>query len=90
MHGKVKHGKIAMRLFERLRLSFGFLPVKTQKDSTETGDLTDVTAATLYVPAAAEATCCGHCSGNAAGHIPELPTEESDTTGRSSFSGNAC
>ncbi|MBB5053946.1 hypothetical protein HNQ36_003946 [Afipia massiliensis] len=67
--------KFAMRLFERLRLSFGFLPIKTQRDSTETGDLTDVTVATPYVPAAAEATCCGHCSGNAAGHIPELPTQ---------------
>lgn len=66
--------KFMMRLFERLRLSFGFLPIKPQKDSTETGELTDVTAATPYVPAAAEATCCGHCSGNAEGHIPELPT----------------
>ena len=63
-----------MRLFERLRLNFGFLPIGLQKDSEETRELTDVAAATPpYVPAAAETMCCGHCSGNAEGHIPELP-----------------
>lgn len=79
-----------MRLFKRLLLNFGFMPIETQKDSTDTGKLTDATAATPYVPAAAETTCCGHCSGNAAGHISELPTEESGATSRPSFSGNAC
>ena len=63
-----------MRLFERLRLNLGFLPIGVQKDSKETRELTDVAAATPHVPAAAEAMCCGHCSGNAEEHIPELPT----------------
>ena len=63
-----------MRLFERLRLKFGFLPIELQKDSKERRELADMAAAAPYVPAAAESLCCGHCSGNAEGHIPELPT----------------
>ena len=71
--GKVQQGEIAMRIFERIRLNFGFLPIELQKESRETRELADVAAATAYVPAAAEGMCCGHCSGNAEGHIAELP-----------------
>jgi hypothetical protein len=63
-----------MRMFERLQLNFGFLPIEPQKDSKETGELADVAAATPYVHAAAEGMCCGHCAGNAEEHIPEQPT----------------
>ena len=67
-------GDSAMRIFERLRLNFGFMPIEPQNDSKEQRELADVAAATAYVPAAAEGMCCGHCSGNVEGHIPELPT----------------
>lgn len=74
MQGKVQQTEIAMRIFERIRLNFGFLPIKLPKESRETRELADVAAATAYVPAATEGMCCGHCSGNAEGHIAELPT----------------
>ncbi|WP_456629399.1 hypothetical protein [Bradyrhizobium sp. URHC0002] len=61
-----------MRIFERIRLNF--LPTKRQKESRETRELADVAAATPYVPTATEGMCCGHCSGNAEGHIAEFPT----------------
>ncbi len=61
-----------MRVFERLRLYLGFMPIEPQKGSKETP--ADVAAAPSYVHAAAEGMCCGHCSGNVEGHIPELPT----------------
>jgi hypothetical protein len=64
---------MAMRLFERLRQNFGFMPIKPQKGSKERRKV-DVAAATASVPTAAEGMCCGHCSGNAEAHIPELPT----------------
>lgn len=66
-----------MRVFERLRLNFGFMPIEPQdvsNDSKEQRELADVAAATANVPPAAEGMCCGHCSGNVEGHIPELPT----------------
>jgi hypothetical protein len=62
-----------MRMFERLRANFGFLPIETQRDSKERPEQADVAAATSYVPVA-ESTCCGHCSGNTEAHILELPT----------------
>jgi hypothetical protein len=63
-----------MRMFERLRVNFGFLPIEAQKDSKERREQADVATATAYIPAAAESMCCGHCSGNAEAHIAELPT----------------
>lgn len=63
-----------MRVFERLRLNFGFMPFEPQSDSKEQREVADVAAATTNVPPAAEGMCCGHCSGNVEGHIPELPT----------------
>ena len=63
-----------MRIFERIRQNFGFWPIELQKQSRKTRELADVVAATADVPAAAEGMCCGHCSGNAEGHIAELPT----------------
>ena len=63
-----------MRIFERIRKNFGFWPIELQKQSRKTRELADVVAATADVPAAAEGMCCGHCSGNAEGHIAELPT----------------
>ena len=62
-----------MRLFERLRLRLGFLPIQLQKDSKERRELADIAAAAPYADAA-ESMCCGHCSGNAEGHVAELPT----------------
>jgi hypothetical protein len=71
--GKVQQTEMAMRIFERIRLNFGFLPIERQKESRERRELADVAAATPYVPAATEGMCCGHCSGNVEGHIAELP-----------------
>ena len=62
-----------MRIFERMRQNFGFLPIERQKESRERRELADVATATPYVPAATEGMCRGHCSGNAEGHIAELP-----------------
>ena len=73
MQGRVQQTEIAMRIFERIWLNFGFLPIERQKKARETRELADVAAAAPYVPAA-DGTCCGHCSGNAEGHIAELPT----------------
>jgi hypothetical protein len=72
--GKVQQTEIAMRIFERMRQNFGFWPIELQKQSRKTRELADVVAATADVPAAAEGMCCGHCSGNAEGHVAELPT----------------
>jgi hypothetical protein len=74
MQGKVQQTEIAMRIFERIRQNFGFWPIELQKQSRKTRELADVVAATADVPAAAEGMCCGHCSGNAEGHVAELPT----------------
>jgi hypothetical protein len=63
-----------MRVFERLRPRFGFMPTEPQNNSKDPRALADVAAATAYAPAAPEGMCCGHCSGNAARHISELPT----------------
>ena len=74
---KVQQTEMAMRIFERIRQNFGFLgflTIELQKESRETRELADVAAATAYVPPATEGMCCGHCSGNAEGHIAELPT----------------
>ena len=62
-----------MRVFERLRLYLGFMPIESRNDSKEHRAVADVPAATAHVPAAAEGMCCGHCSGNADGHVSELP-----------------
>jgi len=72
--GTVEQTEAAMRIFERIRKNFGFLPIERQKESRKTRELADAAAATAYVPAAAEGMCCGHCSGTAEGHIAELPT----------------
>jgi hypothetical protein len=74
MQGKVQQTEIAMRIFERIRLNFSFLPTERQKESREARELADVAAATAYVPTATGGMCCGHCSGNAERHIAELPT----------------
>jgi hypothetical protein len=74
IQGKVRQTEIAMRIFERIRQNLGFWSIELQKQSRKTRELTDVDAATADVPAAAEGICCGHCSGNAKGHIAELPT----------------
>ena len=60
-----------MRTFEWLRTSFGLPPIRLQNDTKETCDGT--VAVTAVRPPAADAMCCGHCSGNAEGHISELP-----------------
>ncbi|MGE9008552.1 hypothetical protein ACO2JO_08215 [Leptospira interrogans] len=58
-----------MRIFERLRTSFGLAPTQLQTNSKETREETVAVAAS-----ATEPMCCGHCSGNAEGHISELPS----------------
>ena len=70
---EIRQQENAMRMFERLRLNFGFLPVEVQKDAKARREQADVAVATPYVPVA-ESTCCGHCSGNTEAHILELPT----------------
>jgi hypothetical protein len=62
-----------MRLFERLRTSLGLAPIQLQNVSDEVRERTIVVATVPSDPAATEAMCCGHCSGNAEGHISELP-----------------
>jgi len=61
-----------MRIFERIRTSFGLAPIQLQNDSKDDREQT-VAVAVRSDPLAAETTCCGHCSGNAKGHISELP-----------------
>jgi hypothetical protein len=61
-----------MRMFERLRLGFGYLPIKPQKESKARREQADVAAAMAHVPAA-DSVCCGHCSGNADAPAPDLP-----------------
>jgi hypothetical protein len=74
MQDHVQQRETMMRMFERIRLNFGFMLIEPQNDSKETRELADVAAASPPVPAAAEGMCCGHCSGNADAHVPELPT----------------
>jgi len=74
MQDHVQQRETMMRIFERMRLNFGFMPIEPQNDSKEPREPADVTAATPLAPVAAEGTCCGHCSGNADAHVPELPT----------------
>lgn len=62
-----------MRLFERIRLNFGFMPIKPENDSKAMPELTDAANAAPQVPAG-DGMCCGHCSDNVEGHLPELPT----------------
>ena len=62
-----------MRIFERLRTSFGLAPTQLQTNSKETREETVAVAAVPYF-SATEPMCCGHCSGNAEGHISELPS----------------
>jgi hypothetical protein len=62
----------AMRIFERLRTILGFSQIGLQDDSKKAHDGADVVA-TPHLPSAAETMCCGHCSGNAEGHVSELP-----------------
>jgi hypothetical protein len=59
-----------MRIFERIRTSFGTAPIQPQNDPKETGD-GSIAVATVP-PAETEAMCCGHCSGNAKGHNSKL------------------
>ena len=68
------NGDDAMRIFERLRLNFGFMPIEPKIDSEEQRELTDAAAAIPILAAATEGMCCGHCSGKLEGHTPELPT----------------
>ncbi len=63
-----------MRIFERIRTSFGLVPIQLQNDPKETREAAIAVAAVRSDPAATEAMCCGHCSGNAEGHILELPS----------------
>lgn len=65
-----------MRIFERLRTIFGLGPIQLQNDSKATYENTGTAAAAPSSPSppGAEAMCCGHCSGNAEGHISELPS----------------
>jgi hypothetical protein len=51
-----------------------WIPIELQKESKKTREPADAAAATADVRAAAEGMCCGHCSGNAEGHVAELPT----------------
>lgn len=61
-----------MRLFKRLRAQLGLSPVEPPNDAKEARDGTNTAAAEPYlVPT--ESMCCGHCSGNADAHLPELP-----------------
>ena len=62
-----------MRIFERLRASFGLAPIQLQIDSKAAREKTVAVAAVPSPPPVVEAMCCGHCSGNAEGHISELP-----------------
>jgi hypothetical protein len=62
-----------MRIFERLRTSLGLAPIQLQNDSDEAREGTVAVAAVPSNPPATEAMCCGHCSGNAEGHISEPP-----------------
>lgn len=77
MQDYVQQRETMMRMFERIRLNFGFMPIEPRndsKDSKETRELADVAAATPQAPVAVEGMCCGHCSGNADAHVPKLPT----------------
>jgi hypothetical protein len=62
-----------MRIFQRLRESFGPAPIQPQHVSDEVRERTFVVATVPSGPPATEAMCCGHCSGNAGGHNSELP-----------------
>ena len=62
-----------MRIFERLRTSFGLAPIQLQNDLKDDREETVAVAAVPSDPPETEAMCCGHCSGNAAEHISELP-----------------
>jgi hypothetical protein len=63
-----------MRIFERIRTSFGLAPIQLQNDSKAAREETVAVAAVRSDPPATEAMCCGHCSGNAEGHTLELPS----------------
>jgi hypothetical protein len=65
-----------MRIFERIRTSFGLTPIQPQNDSKEVREATVAVAAVRSDPPAIEAMCCGHCSGNAEGHVLELPSAQ--------------
>ena len=62
-----------MRIFERIRTSFGLASIQPQNDPKEVREATVAVAAVRSDAPATEAMCCGHCSGNAEGHILELP-----------------
>ena len=58
-----------MRLFERLRTSLGLAPIHVSDEVRER----TLVVATVPSDPAATGMCCGHCSGNAEGHISEPP-----------------
>lgn len=62
-----------MRIFERLRISLGLALIQIPHVSDEVRERTFAVATVPSDPPAAEVMCCGHCSGNAAGHSSELP-----------------
>jgi hypothetical protein len=63
-----------MRIFERIRTSFGLAPIRLQNDSKAAREEAVAVTAVRSNPPATEAMCCGHCSGNAEGHTLELPS----------------
>jgi hypothetical protein len=63
-----------MRIFQRLRTSLGLAPIQLQNVSDEVREQTLAVAIVPSGPTATEGMCCGHCSGNAEGHISELPS----------------
>jgi hypothetical protein len=71
--GKIQQEEMAMRIFERIRQNLGFLPVELQKEARRAREQADVAAATAYVPDATDGMCCGHCAGEAEGHIAKSP-----------------
>lgn len=57
-----------MRIYERLRIKFGFQPLQPEADPVTAGDKTKAIAP---IPSTGEGTCCGHCSGQAESHFSE-------------------
>ncbi len=62
-----------MRIFQRLRASFGPAPIQPQNVSDEVRERTVVVATVPSDLRPIESMCCGHCSGNAEGHSSQLP-----------------